>query len=105
MNKGPKWFKVHGSDYRYFSGMSCEDVGRAFMGALRYFNTGEEPNDLGAMARAGYEVLKYSVEESYYDYIQKVNAGKQGAERRWGNDGDDTAHDKVLSFDSIPKRS
>ena len=83
MAKGPTWFKLYVDSLAcLFDAVPDEEVGRAMKLALAYFKTGEEPFLETPLTDACFRVLKSAIDESRYDYAQKVEAGKASAEKR-----------------------
>ena len=81
----PSWFRIYLTGANLIQALSSEEVGDAFKATLRYFlDRTYVPEDLSPLAEAVFRDLCRGVDEAYQRYEASVEAGKLGAERRWG---------------------
>ncbi len=81
--KRPAWFKLWLNQKPLIDAVPDDAVGKAFKAVYHYFETRELP-ELDSLSGAVFAVLKSQADEAIKDYNLSVEAGKAGANIRWG---------------------
>lgn len=82
----PAWFKMFRNQKALIDSVPDDTVGKALKAIFQYFENGEVV-DMNPLEFAVFSSVKPYVDESVEDYEKSVEAGKVGANKRWGNNG------------------
>ena len=83
--KRPTWFKIFLHQKAMIDSVDDATAGKALKAAMQYFETLEEPENMPQSAFIIFSTIKQYIYESFEDYEKKVEGGKTGAARRWGD--------------------
>lgn len=87
--KRPSWFKMFLHQKALIDSVPDETAGRALKAVFQYFESGELM-DLDPLSFAVFSAIRPYIDESYKDYQRSVDAGRNGSNKRWGKELDDT---------------
>lgn len=79
----PAWFKMFRNQKALIDSVPDEVAGKALKAIFQYFENGEVI-ELSPLEFAVFSSVKPYVDESLEDYEKAVEAGKEGANKRWG---------------------
>ena len=85
----PEWFKMRARHEVLFNEIEPAAIGKAMKMALHYANTGEEPNETlleDLQTRIVFNTIRSDIDDSFDDYANAVETGRQAALKRWLND-------------------
>lgn len=85
MNKRPTWFKCFLSSKAVLDSIADENVGKGLKAAFAYFDDGTV-TELDPLSYVAFSALKPYIDEAVNDYEKRVQDGRSGACKRWGNE-------------------
>ena len=88
MAKKLSWFPLYGNIQGAVEEMRPDNVGKAVLAALRYFNEGEEPKRGTMDAETGFlfRVLKKNINGAVNDYKELSAKRAAAAQARWAKE-------------------
>lgn len=81
----PAWFKMLRNQKALIDAVPDAAAGKALKAIFAYFDSGELPENLDPLEFAVSSAVKPYVDDAYRDYARSVEAGRNGANSRWGN--------------------
>lgn len=81
-SKRATWFKCFLSSKGTIDAVPDENVGKGLKAAFAYFENKKEP-ELDLLSNIVFCAMRPYIDESFSDYAERVQNGKDGAETRW----------------------
>lgn len=95
MSKGVTWFKMFLSFAPLINAIPSENVGEGMKAAMKYFKTGEVPEDnFPEMSSVIYTTLKDSIDQAFIDCEEKSEKARKSVMVRWQKE-DTTEYDRI----------
>ena len=95
MSKGVTWFKMFLSFAPLINAIPSQNAGEGLQAAMRYFKTGEEPeDDLPELSFAVYNMLKSSIDQAFTDCEERSEKARKSIMARW-HGSDTTEYDRI----------
>ena len=80
----PAWFKMLRNQKALIDAVPDKSAGKALKAIFAYFEDGELPIGLDPLEFAVFSAVKPYVDAAFTDYARSVEAGRSGANTRWG---------------------